>query len=925
MDHPKANREQERMAGKHGALTAWRRWGPYAAERSWGTVREDYSGNGNAWEYFPHDHARSRTYRWGEDGMAAICDRYQILCFALAFWNERDPILKERLFGLVPSEGNHGEDVKEYYFYLDSTPSHSYMKWLYKYPQREYPYQRLVDENQRRGGRGPEFELLDTGLFDDDRYFDVFVEYAKATPEDMAIRVTIHNRGPEAAPIHLLPHLWFRNTWAWGARPLSEPSIVMETAGTDRDVLLADDASAEPLSNLPFLYRLGPRRLVVPAGGEPLFTNNETHNERLYGPQVQSRTPYVKDAFHRYVVNGDTGAIDPARKGTKACVRFRAVVPAGGAVVYRFRFTGDEPTPDPVGEVDAIVDERRAEADVFYEDIHPSRATADEKNVQRQAFAGMLWSKQIYLFDVNQWFEGDNPGSPPPPSRVSIRNTHWRHLNSMRILSMPDKWEYPWFAAWDLAFHCTPLALVDQAFAKEQMWLLLFEQFQHPSGQLPAYEWEFSDLNPPVHAWAVWRVYNMDRIRNGKADREFLEKCFHKLLINFAWWINKVDRSGNNVFEGGFLGLDNITVIDRSEPLPAGAVLEQSDATGWMGMFCLNLMRIALELAKENRVYEALATKFFQHYIYVGAAMKKMGGRRYALWDEEDGFFYDVLTYPDGSYEKFRVRSLVGLIPLYAIERLEDHWIEGFHEFRSNLYWFLENKKHIVQDVCHSVMKDHGDTHVLAIVNESQIKGLLRRILDPDEFMSPWGLRSLSRYHAQRPFVFGDRAVSYEPAEADSKIKGGNSNWRGPVWFPTTFLMIESLRKLGTAFGPTLKVPADGRDGPQRTLFEVAEDLANRMIRIFTRGEGGQRPVYGTRRKFQEDPYWRDLILFHEYFDGDTGEGLGASHQTGWTGLVASLIDEWRRPRQPSSRADEAKAAHHPPGLGASPPKHGSR
>jgi hypothetical protein len=925
MDHPKANREQERMAGKHGALTAWRRWGPYAAERSWGTVREDYSGNGNAWDYFPHDHARSRAYRWGEDGMAAICDRYQILCFALAFWNERDPILKERLFGLVPSEGNHGEDVKEYYFYLDSTPSHSYMKWLYKYPQREYPYQRLIDENQRRGGRGPEFELLDTGLFDDDRYFDVFVEYAKATPEDMAIRVTVHNRGPEAAPIHLLPHLWFRNTWVWGARPLSEPSIAMEAAGADRDVLLADDASAEPLSNLPFLYRLGPRRLVVPSGGEPLFTNNETHNERLYGPQVPSRTPYVKDAFHRYVVNGDTGAVDPARKGTKACVRFRAVVPAGGSVVYRFRFTGDEPTPDPVGEVDALVDERRAEADVFYEDIHPSRATADEKNVQRQAFAGMLWSKQIYLFDVNQWIEGDDPNRPPPPSRVSIRNTHWRHLNSMRILSMPDKWEYPWFAAWDLAFHCTPLALVDQSFAKEQMWLLLFEQFQHPSGQLPAYEWEFSDLNPPVHAWAVWRVYNMDRIRNGKADREFLEKCFHKLLINFAWWINKVDRSGNNVFEGGFLGLDNITVIDRSEPLPAGAVLEQSDATGWMGMFCLNLMRIALELAKENRVYEALATKFFQHYIYVGAAMKKMGGRRYALWDEEDGFFYDVLTYPDGRYEKFRVRSLVGLIPLYAIERLEDHWIEGFHEFRSNLYWFLENKKHIVQDVCHSVMKDHGDTHVLAIVNESQIKGLLRRILDPDEFMSPWGLRSLSRYHAQRPFVFGDRAVSYEPAEADSKIKGGNSNWRGPVWFPTTFLMIESLRKLGTAFGPTLKVPADGRDGPQRTLFEVAEDLANRMIRIFTRNEKGERPVYGTRRKFQEDPHWRDLILFHEYFDGDTGEGLGASHQTGWTGLVASLIDEWRRPRQPSSRGDEAKAAQDQPGLAASPQKHGSR
>jgi hypothetical protein len=904
MADAKSNPERERMAEEHGSLTAWRRWGPYASERSWGTVREDYSYNGNAWDYFPHDHARSRAYRWGEDGMAAICDRYQILCFAIALWNERDPILKERLFGVVPAEGNHGEDVKEYYFYLDSTPSHSYMKWLYKYPQRAYPYQLLIDENQRRGGKGPEFELLDTGIFDDDRYFDVFVEYAKASPEDMAIKVTIHNRGPEAAPIQVLPHLWFRNTWSWGPRPTAEPSIVVEETRPGQDVLLADDTGADPLRNLPFLYRLGPRRLTVPAGGEPLFTNNETNRERLWGPHVASRKRYVKDGFHRYIVDGEQGAVDPDRKGTKACVRLRAMVPPGGSVVYRFRLSGDEVTADPLGEVDAIVDQRRAEADAFYADIQPLRATADEKLVQRQAFAGMLWSKQIYLLDVNQWFEGDDPSAPPPRSRVGIRNTHWRHLNSMRILSMPDKWEYPWFAAWDLAFHCTPLALVDQGFAKEQLWLLLFEQFQHPSGQLPAYEWEFSDLNPPVHAWAVWRVYNMDRIRNGKGDREFLEKCFHKLLINFAWWINKVDRAGNNVFEGGFLGLDNITVIDRSEPLPAGAVLEQSDATGWMGMFCLNLMRIALELAKENHAYEALATKFFQHYIYVGAAMKKMGGRSYSLWDEEDGFFYDVLTYPDGRFEKFRVRSLVGLIPLYAIERLEERWIESFHEFRSNLYWFLENKQHIVQDVCHPVVKDGSHTHVCAIVNESQIKGLLRRILDPDEFMSPWGLRSLSRYHAQRPFVFGDRAVSYEPAEADSKIKGGNSNWRGPVWFPTTFLMIESLRKLGTAFGPTLTVPANGPSGPLRTLFEVAEDMAERMIRIFTRGADGRRPLYGGRRKFQDDPYWRDLILFHEYFDGDTGEGLGASHQTGWTGLIASLIDEWRRPRLPTSRPE---------------------
>jgi hypothetical protein len=895
-----ADKEHARLSGLHGAVDAWRRWGPYVSERSWGTVREDYSPDGSAWDYFPHDLARSKAYRWGEDGLAAICDRYQILVFALALWNERDPILKERLFGVVPSEGNHGEDVKEYYFYLDSTPTHSYMKWLYKYPQREYPYARLVEENRRRGGEGREFELLDTGIFDDDRYFDVFVEYAKASPEDLAIRVTVWNRGPEDAPIHLLPHLWFRNTWAWAAQPSPEPIILAGPSGPGFQSLLADDTTGEPLRNLPFLYRLGPRHLYLDEGGELLFTYNETNAARVYGPGARSRKPYVKDAFHRRVVQGEA-ATNPEAVGTKGCAHVRRVVPAHGSVVLRMRLTG-EILDRPLADVDEMIESRRAEADEFYAAVQPSIATADERLVQRQAFAGMLWSKQIYLFDVNQWLEGDNAASPPPRSRLSIRNTHWRHLNSMRILSMPDKWEYPWFAAWDLAFHCGPLALVDPELAKEQLWLLLFEQFQHPSGQIPAYEWEFSDLNPPVHAWAVWRVYNMDRIRKGAADREFLEKCFHKLLINFAWWVNKVDRAGNNVFEGGFLGLDNIAVIDRSEPLPEGAVLEQSDATGWMGMFCLNLMRIALELAKENKAYEALATKFFQHYIYVGAAMKHMGGRNYQLWDEQDGFFYDVLRYPDGSYEKFRVRSLVGLIPLYAVERLEEQWIEPFAEFKTNFKWFLNNKRHIVRDVCFVVNQGGKRVHVCAIVDEAQMKGLLRRVLDPEEFLSPWGLRSLSRHHASQPFHFGDREVRYEPAEAQSKIKGGNSNWRGPVWFPTSFLMIESLRKLGNAFGPTFQVPADGRDGPLRNLWEVAEDLANRMIHIFTRDAAGRRPVYGDRRKFQEDPHWRDLILFHEYFNGETGEGLGASHQTGWTGLVASLIDEWRRPPQRSSR-----------------------
>ncbi len=891
-----ATREHERLAGPFEDHTGWRRWGPYVAERAWGTVREDYSPNGDAWGYLPHDLARSKAYRWGEDGLAGICDRYQLLVFCLALWNERDPILKERLFGVVPSEGNHGEDVKEYYFYLDSTPTHSYMKWLYKYPQREFPYGRLVEENQKRAGRGPEFELLDTGIFDDDRYFDVFVEYAKASPEDVCIRLTIENRGPEDAPIHVLPHLCFRNTWAWGAQSTSEPVLRPGTSGPGFDCLVADDRTAEPLRGLNFEYRLGARHLYAESGGRLLFTYNETNAPRVFGRGARSRKPYVKDAFHGWLVDGEESAVNPDEIGTKACYQRRYLVPARGSVTVRLRLTPDRLT-DPLADVDSIVALRKAEADEFYEAIQPAAATPDERMVQRQALAGMLWSKQIYLFDVNLWLEGDSPAWPPPESRKTIRNVHWRHLNSMRILSMPDKWEYPWFAAWDLAFQAVTLCLVDPELAKHQLWVLLFEQFLHPSGQIPAYEWEFSDLNPPVHAWAVWRVYNMDRIRSGRADREFLERCFHKLLINFAWWINKVDREGNNVFEGGFLGLDNIALVDRSERLPGGAILEQSDATGWVGMFCLNLMRVSLELARENRVYEALGTKFFQHYIYVGAAMKRMGGKRYQLWDQDDGFFYDVLTYPDGSFEKFRVRSLVGLVPLYAVERLEDGWIEGFADFKQQFHWFLSNKRHVVQDVCHAVVRDEQRVHVCAIVDQEQMRAMIRRIVDPAEFLAPWGLRSLSKVHAEHPFCLASREVRYEPAEAETKIKGGNSNWRGPIWLPTSFLMIESLRKLGTAYGPEFTVPAPGDEaGGETTLLGVAEDLANRLIRIFTRDPSGRRPVHGARRKFQDDPHWRDLILFYEYFHGDTGEGLGASHQTGWTGLVASLIDEWRRP-----------------------------
>jgi hypothetical protein len=858
-------------------------------------VREDYSADGNAWGYFPHDHARSRSYRWGEDGMAAICDRYQLLCFSLALWNGRDPILKERMFGCVGSEANHGEDVKEYYFYLDSTPTHSYMKYLYKYPQGPYPYEKLIQENRARRGGEPEYELLDTGLFDDDRYFDVFVEYAKAGPEDICVRIEAFNRGPVDAPLHILPHLWFRNTWAWGPEPGPEPTITLGPTGEDFTSLRANDDAVGPMPGLSHEYKLGTRYLYADAGGTPLFTFNETNNPRIWGAQAVSRRAYVKDAFHRRVVNGEQTAVNPEAFGTKACLHYANLnVAAGGSVVVRLRLT-DESHDEPLGTVDETIIERRREADEFYEEIHPPKADADERRIQRQALAGMLWTKQIYLYDVNVWLDGDNPNWPPPESRKQIRNSHWKHLNSMRVLSMPDKWEYPWFAAWDLAFHCVPLTLVDPEFAKEQLWLLLFEQFQHPNGQLPAYEWEFSDLNPPVHAWAVWRIYNMDRVRSGKADRLFLEKCFHKLLVNFTWWVNKVDAQGNNVFEGGFLGLDNITVVDRSQPLPHGARLEQSDATGWMGMFCLNLMRIALELAKENKAYEGMATKFFQHYAYIGAAMKQMGVGDVQLWDEHDKFFYDVLGYADGSYQKFSVRSLVGLIPLYAIERLEEDWIEPFPEFRANLHWFLDNRQDIVQRCVTTVEHDGKRVHVLAIVDPEQMRGLLERVWNPSEFRSDYGLRSLSKFHEQQPFVFGGARVGYEPAESREMLKGGNSNWRGPVWFPTTFMMIESLRKLGKAYGQQFAIDSPVPGEPDVKLDEMARGFAERLINLFKRDAEGRRPAHGWYKKFQDDPHWRDLLLFYEYFHGDTGMGLGASHQTGWSGLVASLIDEWRK------------------------------
>ena len=885
-------REKQRLTEYREGTAEWHKWGPYLSERSWGTVREDYSPNGGAWDYFTHDMARSKAYRWGEDGMAGISDRYQLLCLGLAFWNGKDPILKERAFGLIPAEGNHGEDLKEYYFYVDSTPTHSYMKYVYKYPQGEYPYRWLVEENGRRGGTGPEFELLDTGLFDEDKYFDVFVEYAKAGPEDICVRIEAHNRGADDADLHLIPQLWFRNIWGWGEERKKEPVISVGPSGKDYVSVVADDTDADGLSNLPFKYKLGKRYLYAEADAVSIFTDNETNAAKIYGAEAENSHKYVKDGFHRHIVNGED-TVNPDKTGTKSGFHIKRHVKGKQSTVIILRLTNAE-LKNPLADVEKIVKGNLAEADAFYADIHPPKASADEKMIQRQAFAGMMWSKQNYIFDVDQWLAGDNKNSPPPASRNRIRNQHWKHLNSMRVLSMPDKWEYPWFAAWDLAFHTVAIALIDPDFSKEQLWFMLFEQFQHPNCQIPAYEWEFSDLNPPVHPWAVWRVYNMDRVRSGKADRQFLERCFHKLLINFAWWINKVDSTGNNLFEGGFLGLDNISLFDRSEKLPGGATLEQSDATGWMGMFCLNMMRIALELAIENKTYEALATKFFQHYIYIGAAMKKMGGRNYNLWDEEDGFFYDVLRYPDGHFEKVKVRSLVGLIPLYAVERLEIEWVSKFKEFKGGLDWFVENRKELAGHVVNRIdNKEGGHSLALTIVDQDQLVRMLDWICDPDEFMSDYGLRSLSKFHLEHPFHLGGNSVSYEPGEADCKIKGGNSNWRGPIWFPTSFLMIESLRKLSKAYGHDMTITT--KDGKQLALGDIAEKIAEGMMSIFTRKADGKRPLYGNIDKFQNDPLWRDYIFFHEYFHGDTGVGLGASHQTGWTGLAASLIDEWRR------------------------------
>jgi hypothetical protein len=879
--------ETRRMRQKGtGPVPAWQKWGPYVSERAWATVREDYSPNGDAWNYFPFDIAHQKVYRWGEDGIAGWCDRYQILTFAPAFWNGRDPIIKERLFGLNSWEGNHGEDVKEYYYYLDGTPTHSYMKYLYKYPQEEFPYKKLKEENRRRTALDPEYELIDTGIFEKSRYFDIFIEYAKDGPEDICIKIEAFNRGDLAAPLHILAQLWFRNQWAWKEAREPPPFITFDPKGENFLCLVADEDKMAPPKNLGFEYRLGKRYLFGTSGAELLFTNNETHEVGRELPKG-----YYKDGFHRYLIQKEK-TINPLKTGTKGCLHyvFEKVDPKASVVIH-LRLT-DKNLKDPLKDVEKILSSRKKEADRFYDNVHPKKASAEEKMIQRQAFAGMLWNKQIYLFDVNLWFKGDNPAFPPPSSREQIRNMHWRHLNSMRILSMPDKWEYPWFASWDQAFHCLVLGQIDIEFAKDQLWLLLFDQFQHPNGQIPSYEWEFSDLNPPVNGWAALHLYSMQKHKEGKADHAFLERCFHKLLMNFSWWVNKVDSSGNNVFEGGFLGMDNISILDRSQRLAGGIKLQQSDGTGWMALFCLSLMRIALELSKSNRIYESLATKFFEHYVYIAHAMKKRGNKDYEMWSERDGFFYDVLTYPDGKFDKFRVRSLVGIIPMYAIEIIEEDELEQFPEFKKNYDWFLENRKDLIGQCIIPLERRGKKVYLLTLMNEEQLKSVLRYIWDPDEFRSPYGLRSLSKYHLDHPFIFESKRIGYEPAESIERIKGGNSNWRGPIWIQTNYMLIESLKKMAEVALKEFKISAKG--GKEVNLEEMATFFADSIISLFIKNEKGIRPIWGPRFPFKDDPHWNNYIQFYEYYNPETGQGLGASHQTGWSALVANLISDFR-------------------------------
>jgi hypothetical protein len=880
--------EERRLEESRDRRVHWKRWGPYLSERAWGTVREDYSKDGDAWDYLPHDHARSRAYRWNEDGLAGICDRQQRVCFALALWNELDPILKERIFGLSGTQGNHGEDVKEYYFYLDSTPTHSYMRYVYKYPQAAFPYGWLVDENRRRGKGEPEFELVDTRVFEGDRYFDVFVEYAKADSEDLFARITIVNRGPEPAPLHVLPTIWFRNTWSWNG-------------DTSRPRMRRSDDAPAGTSVIALEHDvLGPRWLYCDGAPDLFFTENETNHERLFGYTNGDR--YFKDGINEALVNGRTDRVNPAPTGTRAAAHYALTVAPGGstAIVVRLSDKGPAAVPSPVADADATFELRRGEADEFYSTVIPPDLSADAKSVMRQAFGGLLWSKQFYHYVVKEWLDGDAPQPPPPASRLYGRNAEWEQLYNADVISMPDKWEYPWYAAWDLAFHTVPLALVDSDFAKEQLTLLLREWYMHPNGQLPAYEWAFSDVNPPVHAWAVWRVYKIEKKRRGVGDRAFLARAFHKLLLNFTWWVNRKDAEGKNVFEGGFLGLDNIGVFDRSRPLPTGGHLEQSDGTSWMAMYSLNLLAIAMELASEDPTYEDVASKFWEHFIYIAHAMTNLGSNGYELWNDEDGFFYDVLHLPDGRRHPLKVRSMVGLIPLFAVETLEPEVLAKLPGFSKRLEWFIEHRPDLTANVACMRTPGRGARRLLAVVDATRLERVLRVMLDEAEFLSPYGIRALSRRHRDEPYrlvVDGvEHRVDYEPAESSSGLFGGNSNWRGPIWFPVNYLLIESLQKFHHYLGGSFTVEFPTGSGRRLTLAEVAAELSRRLSSIFLMDGDGRRPVFGEVEPFQRDPAWSGYIPFYEYFHGDTGSGLGASHQTGWTGLVAKLLQQSGEP-----------------------------
>jgi hypothetical protein len=879
--------EKARLAQADEAGIHWRKWGPYLSERQWGTVREDYSQSGDAWNYMSHDEARSRAYRWGEDGLAGISDDKQLLCFALALWNGKDPVLKERAFGLTNNEGNHGEDVKEYYFYLDNTPTHSYMKYLYKYPQGAFPYTDLVETNRKRNRNDFEYELLDTGIFDDNRYFDVFVEYAKATPEDILVEITIENRGPEEAALHVLPTLWFRNTWAPPLEPLTEmPELRPVAEGSGLSVI----AARHPELGLRYLHA---------KQGEVLFCDNETN--RFKYPDARPSSDYYKDGINEYIVHGNRLALSPRRTGTKASISYALTVPAGGSTKLRLRLCQTPPDPHPASangrgllgaDFERIFDERRQEADEFYAGITPASLVADERRVYRQALSGMLWGKQFYSYDVAAWIR-QHGGDPLGAHNGVSRNGDWQHMVQADVVSMPDKWEYPWYAAWDLAFHVLPLSLVDPAFGKGQLELLLRERYLHPNGQLPAYEWNFGDVNPPVHAWAAYFLYQQDQAQHGgPPDTEFLRRCYNKLLLNFTWWVNRKDPSGRNVFEGGFLGLDNIGVFDRSAPLPLGGRMEQADGTAWMAFFSQSMLQISLELTHADPTYGDMALKFFEHFLWIASAMGRIGDG--GMWDEEDGFFYDVVRAPDGRARRVKVRSMVGLLPLCATTALEEGIASNLPELPQRARWFVERRPELVSNIHDPRRPGVNGRRLLAIVDESKLRRILARMLDENEFLSPYGIRSLSRYHHDHPYSVQlagmDLGVGYLPAESDSGMFGGNSNWRGPVWMPMNALLVRALLHFYFYYGDDFRVECPTGSGHFMTLYEVANDLTQRLTRLFLKDDQGHRPVYGGTQKFVDDPHWKDHLLFFEYFHGDNGAGLGASHQTGWTGLIASLM-----------------------------------